>query len=115
LRYTQGTGITHVDYRVDVRVGNNVTAENRVPVTVNLNIDGVSLGSQSGMMARCGGVGILSFLWLDKPPLQDVNVHAGVSISSGSSLVDTNLGNNSLDLVAIPGLPGTVFLPFLDR
>jgi hypothetical protein len=116
LRYTPGAGLTRVDYRVDVRVGNNVTAENRVPVEVELSLDGSNPPTTlTGYLSRCGGVGIFSFFWNNLEPLVEHTIHAGVTIDTGSGMQDNDPSNNTLDSIVIPQEPPVIFLPVLVR
>jgi len=113
LHYTLGSGKTHVDYRVEVRVGNNVTAEKQAPVVVNLTVDGIPLTPQAGNLTRCGGVRGFSFDWPDVDP--SALHHIQVTVNPDGGLVDTNLDNNTLEFDPSLFLPTELFLPLMNR
>ena len=116
LKYSLGSGMTRVDYRIDVRVGNFITTENRVPIRLNLSLDGSNPPKTlSGYISRCGGAGNFSFFWNDLEPLVDYSVHLNVEIDPTSSMQDLNLSNNTIDSNVVPTEPSLVFLPEIIR
>jgi len=113
LRYTPGTAKTRVDYQVDLRVGNNVTVERKAPVVANLTLDGVPFTQQAGNLARCGGVHVFSFDWPNIDP--SALHHLLATIGPDGGLVDTNLGNNTLEFDPTLSLPLELFLPNIEH
>ena len=92
-----------VYYRVNLKVGNNLSSDRHTGVTVNL-YDGETLsGSTSVDLPRCGGTAEVSFFVKGLLPDESHNFTAQVSVRPGNGS-DTNLSNNRLSF-------GSILLP----
>jgi hypothetical protein len=117
LHYTPGTQNSRVDYRLEVRVGNNVISDLLTGVSVDLRENGgggAILATGQGDLARCGGVGIISMNWDNVVPNTPYDLVLDVTVQPASG-VDTDLGNNSLLFPVTPGEPKLIMLPLLSR
>jgi len=93
----------HVNYKVTVKVSNNISSDRQIPGTVDLYDGSTLVGSMQVMLPRCSGTLTASYLMKNMVPGVTHNFTALVTVAAGNG-TDTNVGNNNLpfDPVTMP-------------
>ena len=91
------------NYKVTVKVANNISSDRQTGGQVDLYDGATLIGSVQTMLPRCSGTLQVSYLMKNLAPGVTHNFTAKVSLLSGNG-TDTNLANNNLafDPVALP-------------
>ncbi len=107
-------GGTLVNYRLNITIGNDLSADTGSTATVNIYVGGTQIADpiSTPNVQRCGGRTMISAEWQNVTPLQDYTVHVEVA---SVGVVDKNLANNAADFIVYTDLPKQLFLPLITR
>jgi len=107
-------GGTLVNYRLNITIGNEISADTGSTATVNIYVGGTQIAGpiSNPNVQRCGGRTMISVAWQNVTPLQDYTIHVEVT---PIGVLDSNPGNNQADFEVYTELPELFFLPLVTK